>query len=177
MNPSQWLVSQAEWFQANIKSPEVSVEAIVLPVLYFESWNRLKKEIESTKPDWVVSFGVSAKSKTIAVETTAKNRDDSRLPDNGGWVRTDEKILKEGPDQLQTTLPVTSLVSLKTKVPTLTSGHAGDYVCNHLFYQLMHHLPDRSKGGFIHVPACNTEKELESLRDSVLEILEVVVRS
>jgi pyroglutamyl-peptidase len=40
-------------------------------------------------------------------------------------------------------------------IPASVSGSAGTFVCNHLFYGLMHFLASeggRRRGGFIHVP-------------------------
>jgi pyroglutamyl-peptidase len=66
-------------------------------------------------------------------------------------------VLIGGPAAYWGTLPVVEVVSalLAAGVPAAPSPDAGGYVCNHVFYGLMHLIaterPDL-RGGFVHVP-------------------------
>jgi pyroglutamyl-peptidase len=67
-------------------------------------------------------------------------------------------VVPEGPAAYFSTLPVKSalralqIAGIRAEV----SQTAGTYVCNHVFYALMHELAGavapRARGGFIHVP-------------------------
>ena len=57
------------------------------------------------------------------------------------------------------TLPIKSMVRhlRDAGIPASVSNTAGTFVCNHVFYALMHRLSRRAgpgvRGGFIHIPA------------------------
>ena len=72
----------------------------------------------------------------------------------------------QGPTAYFSTLPIKAMVrNLRTEgIPASVSNTAGTFVCNHVFYALMHHLAQattkdgrpqarEARGGFIHVPA------------------------
>ena len=68
-----------------------------------------------------------------------------------------DPVVAGGPVGYWSTLPVKAMVqALKDQgVPASVSSSAGTYVCNHVFYGLMHFLASeggRRRGGFIHVP-------------------------
>jgi pyroglutamyl-peptidase len=53
-------------------------------------------------------------------------------------------------------LPIKAMLSalLEAGIPAEISQTAGTYVCNHVFYGLMHALAERPgvRGGFVHIP-------------------------
>jgi pyroglutamyl-peptidase len=68
----------------------------------------------------------------------------------------DVPVVPDGPAAYFTTLPVKACVAAirAAGVPASVSHTAGTYVCNQVFYGLMHLLstmPD-VRGGFVHVP-------------------------
>ena len=69
----------------------------------------------------------------------------------------DEPIVADGPAAYFTGLPVAAIVDAlrAAAIPSEVSWTAGAYVCNHVFYSLMHLIAtDRPQvqGGFVHVP-------------------------
>ena len=64
--------------------------------------------------------------------------------------------MRGGPTAHWSTLPIKAIVAelRKRGMPAAVSQTAGTFVCNHVFYGLMHELRRQKKvrGGFIHVP-------------------------
>ena len=86
----------------------------------------------------------------------AINIDDARIADNAGRQPVDRVIARQGPAAYWSTLPIKAIVAaLQSRgIPASVSQTAGTFVCNHVFYGLMHELRGQKKvrGGFIHVP-------------------------
>jgi pyroglutamyl-peptidase len=64
-------------------------------------------------------------------------------------------VVDGGPAAYFSTLPIKAIVRAVRErgIPASVSQTAGTFVCNHLFYGLMHHVAGRGlKAGFIHVP-------------------------
>ncbi len=72
----------------------------------------------------------------------AINCDDARIADNAGRQPIDAAVVVGGPAAYFSTLPIKAIVrSLRDAgVPAAVSGTAGSFVCNHVFYALMHSL-------------------------------------
>lgn len=93
----------------------------------------------------------------ITIERVAINIDDARIADNEGNQPVDVPVVEEGPAAYWSTLPMKAIVKrLQAEgIPASVSQTAGTFVCNHLFYGLMHELENRDKkikGGFVHIP-------------------------
>ena len=147
LNPSGEIVKQI--------SGENIVTAI-LPVAYEQSAEALLALIEQHKPDVVISLGQAEGRTQITPERIAINLDDARLADNEGVMRNDVPILVGGPVAYESTLPIKAIVhALRSEgIPAEVSNSAGTYVCNHVFYGLMHlcrHIPGM-RAGFVHIP-------------------------
>jgi pyroglutamyl-peptidase len=86
----------------------------------------------------------------------AINVDDARIPDNSGQQPVDTPVLAGGPAAYFTTLPVKAMLQAlrNADVAAEVSQTAGTFVCNHVFYGLMHAMRRRPavRGGFVHVP-------------------------
>lgn len=129
-----------------------------LPVVYHESWQVLHKEIDRVKPKYVIVVGQAGGRPCITIERDAINVDDTdTLADNKGNLPKDAPIVEGGPHGYFTNLPFRSMIaSIKNGgLPAAVSNDAGTFVCNHIFYQLMHYIYEGHHdmyGGFIHVP-------------------------
>jgi pyroglutamyl-peptidase len=93
----------------------------------------------------------------LCVERVAVNIQDARIPDNDGAQPTDAPVVAGGPAAYLATLPVRAAVaSLRAEeLPAELSMSAGTFVCNSVFYGLMHLAATRRhafRGGFLHVP-------------------------
>ncbi|MCF4151093.1 pyroglutamyl-peptidase I [Dethiosulfovibrio sp. F2B] len=134
-----------------------SVSFCELPTVRWKSLEKLEKAIAEVDPDVVVSVGQAGGRTDVTPERIAINVDDYRIKDNDGNQPVDDLIAPEGPAAYRSTLPIKAMVSaMKEKgVPASVSNTAGTFVCNHVFYGLMHILAkegNRRKGGFVHIP-------------------------
>jgi pyroglutamyl-peptidase len=133
-----------------------------LPVVFDRSLRALQRQIARVTPALVICVGLAERRSEITPEREAVNRDDARIADNAGRKPAGTPIVPGGPAAYRSTLPVEAIVrALRARgIPARVSPSAGRYVCNHVFYGLMHELARRGqrgapravRGGFIHVP-------------------------
>jgi pyroglutamyl-peptidase len=127
-----------------------------LPVEFGASLQVLQAAIRETKPALVLCVGQAGGRAQLSIERVAINIDDARIPDNADACPIDAPIVADGPAAYFTTLPIKAmLVAMREAgIPAEVSQTAGTYVCNHVFYGLMHALrgKPRIRGGFIHIP-------------------------
>ena len=132
------------------------VETRCLPVAFGESLQQLHAAIAETHPDLVICVGLAGGRTQLSLERVAINIDDARIPDNAGAQPVDSPVVSDGPAAYFSALPIKRLlVELQRDgIPVEISQTAGTYVCNHVFYGLMHELENRrdASGGFIHIP-------------------------
>jgi pyroglutamyl-peptidase len=117
----------------------------------------LRGHVDALRPDIVIAVGQAGGRPEISLERIAINVDDARIPDNAGRQPVDVPIVADGPAAWFTTLPIKAIVAaIRARgIKAGVSQTAGTFVCNHVFYALMHHLRGRGqavKAGFIHVP-------------------------
>ena len=127
-----------------------------LPTEFDASLRALRTTIRETAPALVVCAGLAGGRKGLSLERVAINVDDARIPDNAGAQPVDAKIAARGPAAYFSTLPIKAMLAAlrKRDIPVHVSQTTGTYVCNHVFYGLMHALRRKPgvRGGFIHVP-------------------------
>lgn len=133
------------------------IVATVLPVEYHTSIERFEALLDEHRPDAAVAFGLARSFDRIRVERVALNLDEATVPDNAGVLRCGLRIVEDGPVGYWSSLPVDRLIDAldRAGLPVAASGHAGGYVCNHLFYGVRHALEQRGwplPMGFVHVP-------------------------
>ena len=169
LNPSQKLI---EALPEIGKHGETLIKAI-LPVDQVQALKTLLAHLHQSTPDAVLMFGLASGRPKICLERVAINLQDFRIPDNAGVTIVDEPIVVDGPAAYFTTLPVRKMLSaLQAEgIPSTLSLSAGAYLCNQIFYTLMHEITQKQltiKAGFIHLPAlpaqaAKSEKDLPSL--------------
>jgi pyroglutamyl-peptidase len=171
-NPSGEIVKQI--------SGENIVTAI-LPVAYAQSAEQLLSLIEQHNPDVVVCLGQAEGRTHITPEKMAINLDDARLADNEGVLRSDVKILEDGPDAYFTTLPVKDMVeAMKAQgIPAVVSLSAGAFLCNHVFYVAQNKFVGTAvRSGFVHVPLMDSQgPEFPGLPTMPLDQMVTAVRA
>jgi pyroglutamyl-peptidase len=135
------------------------VVAAVLPCVFGQSIEVLKALIKQHQPALIVCVGQAGGRAGISLERIAVNLDDAPLPDNAGCVRSQCPVLSGAPAAYFSTLPVQAMLEAlqRANLPCELSSSAGHFVCNHVFYALMHQLAIQPRlrqirGGFIHVP-------------------------
>lgn len=140
------------------------VVGAVLPCVFGGALAELKRQLRAVQPVVVIAVGQAGGRAEITPERVAINLNDARIQDNAGAQPTDRPVVRGGPAAYWSTLPVKAMAAeLRTRgFPASVSHTAGTFVCNHVFYGLMHALRRRTsrakgtgpvvRGGFIHVP-------------------------
>jgi pyroglutamyl-peptidase len=131
------------------------VEARMLPCVFGRAAETLCGFVDELKPDIAIAVGQAGGRPEISIERIAINVDDARIPDNAGQQPVDVPIAADGPAAYFTTLPIKAMAAAirEQGIRAGVSQTAGTFVCNHVFYALMHRLHGLPvKAGFIHVP-------------------------
>jgi pyroglutamyl-peptidase len=102
-------------------------------------------------------FGEAGRRFRITPERVAINVDDFRIPDHAGNQPKGEPIVEGAPVGYFSTLPIYKIVErLKAaNIPAEISNSAGTYLCNRIFYRVMHFIAEEQlpiRAGFIHLP-------------------------
>lgn len=154
MNPSQLAVQ----LLADLP-PTVGVEltTAILPVEFLRAGDVMRRSIEACGAEVVVCVGEAGGRSSVTVERFAVNLDDAALPDNAGYQPIEQPAVAAGPVAYTSSLPLGDVVEalLAAGIPAAKSSTAGTYVCNHVFYELMHLIATELpgvRGGFVHVP-------------------------
>ena len=157
INPAWEAVRALEGWQGD----GFQVEVRQLPCVFGDAIEDLTALIDELHPDVVIAVGQAGGRPDISVERVAINVDDASILDNGGQQPVDTAIAADGPAAYFSTLPIKAIVhALRERgLVAGVSQTAGTFVCNHVFYGLMHHAATQSqpqsqpmKAGFIHVP-------------------------
>ena len=156
INPSWEAVRALDGWEG----PGFRVQARQLPCVFGEASKVLRGAVAELQPDLVIAAGQAGGRAGISVERVAINVDDASIADNAGAQPVDARIAAEGPAAYFGTLPIKAIVrALRLRgFPAEVSQTAGTFVCNHVFYGLMHHVAGQGadartvRAGFIHVP-------------------------
>ena len=135
------------------------VVAAQLPTVFQASVDELTRLLQLHKPALVACVGQAGGRGAISLERIAINVNDARIPDNIGAQPVDTPVVAGGPAAYFSSLPIKAMLQAlqAAGVAAEVSQTAGTFVCNHVFYALMHALATRrgfkrTRGGFIHVP-------------------------
>jgi pyroglutamyl-peptidase len=153
VNPSAEVVRALERRPAS----GVQLETAVLPVVYGAAADALARAVAAADPDVVIALGQGEDSGSITVERVALAVSTAEEPDSSGRLGRDAARIAGAPDAYRSTLPVEAIVAAlqRAGVPAAASDDAGGYVCNHVFFELMHLLATerpQTIGGFVHLP-------------------------
>lgn len=174
INPSQILVDRLP----NMMEDGIEICKATLPVDKLLGPKTLVTALDQHTPDAVLCFGLAMGRQTISLERVAVNLMDYRIPDNAGVSVQDQPIAPDGPAAYFSTLPLRKMLETLTQsgIPAALSLTAGAYLCNQVFYTLMHTLHTRGlsiPAGFIHLPAlpeqaADSEKPIPSMSMDVI---------
>lgn len=154
VNPSQQAVLR---LAAGPAPAGVELRTTFLPVVFGDAIEAMKAAVLVHNPDIVICVGEAGGRVAVTPERFAVNLNDAGFPDNAGRQPVDEPIIEGGPVAYASTLPVAQLVDTlhAAGIPAAKSSTAGNYVCNNVFYGLMHLIATERhelRGGFVHVP-------------------------
>jgi pyroglutamyl-peptidase len=136
-----------------------AVRAVQLQCAFGDALHTLDEALAAHRPELVLCLGQAGGRAEISIERAALNVDDARIPDNLGRQPLDAPVVPDGPAAYFSTLPIKAIAhDLRAAgVAAAVSNTAGTFVCNHVFYALMHRLATtpalaHARGGFVHVP-------------------------
>ncbi len=150
-------------------APPAGIDVAVgqLPCRFSDSIDVLWELVERVAPAIVLSVGQADGRAEISVERLAVNLADARIPDNAGEQPVETAVVPDGPAAYFATIPVTTCVAAvrAAGLPAVVSQTAGTFVCNHVFYGLLHRAATTwtaktwtaatrpgLRCGFVHVP-------------------------
>lgn len=133
------------------------IEAVRLPTAFGRGATALLDALDRHRPALTLCAGLAASRRALSLERVAVNLIDARIPDNDGAQPVDVPCVAGAPAAYFSTLPVKSALAAlrRAGIDAELSMSAGGFVCNHVFFVLMHALaadPRRPRGGFVHVP-------------------------
>ena len=154
-----WQAVQAA--AAQLRADGIEVAQLELPVEFDAAGDLLEAAVRQHRCGLVVATGLAAGRRAVTPERVAINVRDARIPDNSGDRPVDEPVVPGGPVGHFSTLPIKAIVAALAEepaIPAAVSQTAGTYVCNDVFYRLLHLLATDPglagmRGGFVHLPA------------------------
>lgn len=133
------------------------VVGVQLPTSFARAPKVLRAAIRRHAPSLALCVGQAGGRAAISLERVAINIDDARIADNDGARPVDSPVVRRGPAAYFSTLPIKSMreALCAAGIPAEISQTAGTFVCNSVFYALMHRLATirpSARGGFVHIP-------------------------
>lgn len=126
-----------------------------LPTTFAGAPKALRVALRRHAPELVLCVGQAGGRAALSLERVAINVNDARIPDNAGAQPVDTPVVARGPAAYFTNLPIKAMHAdlCAAGIPAEISQTAGTFVCNQVFYVLMHALAGtRVRGGFVHIP-------------------------
>lgn len=159
------------------------IVAAQLPTVFGASLVALRALLERHRPRLVICVGQAGGRAAVSLERIAINVDDARIPDNANAQPVDRPVVAGGPDGYFAKLPIKAmlLALLEARIAAEVSQTAGTFVCNHVFYGLLHELASdpglrQVRGGFIHVPWLPAQGSPSMEVADVVRALRIAVR-
>lgn len=138
---------------------DVSIATCLLPTAFGRTLDALDRalEREGAAPDLVLGLGLAGGRAALSLERIAINLIDARIADNDGARPIDCPVVAGGPAAYFATLPIKAAARAlrESGLPAMISHSAGTFVCNQVFYGMLHWAATRrpaTRAGFLHVP-------------------------
>lgn len=126
-----------------------------IPTVFGTAAEKVLAKAAEFAPDVILCVGQAGGRDAVTPERIAVNIRDARIPDNLGNQPQGEFVVPGGPAAYFATVPVKEMAQAVRDVwvPGAVSNTAGTFVCNDVFYTLLHHYAGTTtRVGFIHVP-------------------------
>ncbi|MFO7637662.1 MAG: pyroglutamyl-peptidase I [Clostridia bacterium] len=151
----------------------------ILPVEYGTAFLELKDLMESTRPEYVLCLGLAAGRGHLSLEKAALNINSSETADNAGNTILHSTIIPGSRECYFSNLPLEDMMEAMHGEPVKITYSAGTFVCNDIFYRLMHHIHERCQavqGGFVHLPhsECSGDKGCIPLEDQTRILRKII---
>jgi len=127
-----------------------------LPCTFGAAPATLEALLDEVQPGVVIALGLGGRRSAVSIERIAVNLIDARIADNAGEQPIDVPVVDGAPAAYFASLPVKAMHAglREAGIASEVSHSAGTFVCNQVFFALMHRLRawPQAKGGFIHLP-------------------------
>jgi pyroglutamyl-peptidase len=169
-NPSQEIAEQLDGCRVG----SLTVVSRILPVEWGRDTEILFPAIEEHRPALILSLGLAGSAAHVWVERLAVNL---RAAEGGRHA----PIVAGGPvGYLATIDPDAVSAAMRAEgVPAQAHVYAGDYLCNHVFYEALHYCATRHPGtraGFLHLPLSAEQAIAENRLGTPVLPLETMLR-
>jgi pyroglutamyl-peptidase len=164
----------------------IEIVTAALPAVFGRALDALEDAIIANDPDIVLCVGQAGGRPALSLERVAINIDDARIPDKAAQQPIDRPVVAGGPAGYFATLPIKAAAAAlrDAGLPAIVSNTAGTFVCNHVFYGLMHLAATRGlrlRGGFLHVPYLPSQAARQPgapsmALDDIVRGIEIVLR-
>lgn len=135
---------------------DLSIAAVTLPISFAKAWPQLLESIEAIKPHIILAMGVKHAARGVLLERCATNLVDACRPDAEDAQPQMMQVVDGAPAAYWTRLPLRAILKdfMDHNIPASLSSDAGTFVCNSLFYHLLHWSSNRDKviAGFMSFP-------------------------
>lgn len=136
---------------------DVILSNIVLPCTFSDSKSIILGRLNKEDYDAIIIFAQAGGRWDINLERLSINFIDSPIPDNNGIKIVDDEVETEGPSAYFSTLPIKKIVKQlrDNNIPASVSNNAGTFLCNYIFYTLLHHAAESKRKtsiGVVHIP-------------------------
>jgi pyroglutamyl-peptidase len=159
------------------------IVAAQLPTVFGESLRVLDGLLQAHRPALAICVGQAGGRGAISFERVAINVNDAPIADNAGARPIDTPVIAGAPTAWFSSLPIKAMqAALQAEgIAAEVSQTAGTFVCNHVFYGLMHTLATQpalrhTRGGFIHVPWLPEQGKPHMALADIVRGLRVAVR-
>ena len=144
------------------------VDKLIVDVNYDICYQEIISNVDISNYDYIIAMGEARMRDELMIESQALNISSCSIVDNSGVLKQNELIFINSPEVLKTQIDLGAFSSL-VKI----SNYAGKFVCNNLYYHLLHDYPLKSL--FIHIPNCHdNEAEYVKHAETIMKIFNVL---
>ena len=118
-----------------------------------------------TPPDVILCIGQAGGRAAVTPEFVAINYRHAGIPDNAGVSPKESPIIPDAPAAYFASVPVQKMTEgiNRAGIRAQTSYSAGTFVCNDVFYTLLHRFDGtETRVGFVHVPYLHEQRKDDS---------------
>lgn len=171
-------------WEAVRKLPDVLGDKVLwkleIPVTFGGAFDAVEAKAAEIDPDVILCVGQAGGRDAVTPERIAVNLQDASIPDNAGNQPVDLPVVADGANAYFTSLPVKAMAAAARAldIPCRLSCTAGTYVCNDVFYRLLHRYRDTGKRvGFVHVPFLPEQGSPNLPLDSIVLALQAMLEA
>ena len=157
-DPFGGAVVNPAWETVKLLPPQIGayrLEKLEIPTVFGKGAQAVLDAADRFQPDRILCIGQAGGRAAVTPERIAVNIRDARIEDNEGNRPVGEFVVPGGSAAYFATVDVMKLTVAATAAgfPAAVSNSAGAFVCNDVFYTLLHRYHGTAvKVGFIHVP-------------------------